>query len=188
MKPSVREVSNRMSSSSQQNADSQGTSSAVPDVEALMARIRDEVRQELERSGTTLPRYMPPPPKLADGTVAPILYSDELNFLNAHWNQWAEPVAYSSHRKFVGRVVIGIKNRLRSFLVETLLKSYFEREREFQMNLVRYLNSTARYVDARNAEIFWQLVSKIDNDVAAINDRTDRLFDEALQVINARSK
>ncbi len=152
----------------------------VVDIDAIMKRIRAEVESEIAESGVKMPKYLPPPEKLADGSLEPILYSEELNYLNAHWNEWAEGDSFSSHRPLVGKLIVKCKRKLRSFLVETLFKDYFQREREFQMNLVRYLNATARYVDARDSEIFWQLVNKMDSDVTAMNDRADRLFQEAM--------
>jgi len=145
-----------------------------------MRRIRTEVEKEIEGSGKKMPKYLPPQEKLSDGSLQPILYSEELNYLNAHWNEWSEAEEFTSHRPIVGKFIVRLKRKLRSFLVESLLKGYFERERAFQMNLVRHLNSTARYVDARDAEIFWQLVGKVDNDITSMNERSDRLFHEAV--------
>lgn len=158
------------------------------DMDAIMKRIRAEVEAEIAESGAKMPKYLPPPEKLADGSLEPILYSAELNYLNAHWNEWAEGDSFSSHRPFIGSLILKCKRKLRSFLVETLLKDYFQKEREFQMNLVRYLNATARYVDARDSEIFWQLVTKMDSDVSAMNDRADRLFQEAMLEKNKQRK
>ena len=45
------------------------------------------------------------------------------------------------------------------------------------------MNSTARYVDARNAEIFWQLVDKVDKDVTGVNERADRLVDDVATMV-----
>jgi hypothetical protein len=171
----------RSTSKSQVNNTASGASELTrPDVVAIMARIRAEVALEIKKSGTAMPKYLPPPAKLADGSLSPVLYAEELKYLNAHWNEWAEPTPVSSHRRLLGRVIVRCKQKLRHYITESLLKSYFDREREFQMNLVRYLNATARYIDARDAEIFWQLVHKVDSDITTVNERTDRLFDESL--------
>ena len=122
---------------------------------------------------------MPPAAKRFAEHVSPVLYSEELNYLNAAWNNWTQREDYTSHRPFLGRLIIRFKRTVFDFLTGSVFRRYFEREREFQMNLVRQLNAMARYIDARDAEIFWQLTEKIDSDVAAMNDRTDQLFDAA---------
>lgn len=151
-----------------------------PDVEAIMAGIRSRVKRGLaEHPPRAVPHYAPPGAKLLDSAVSPVLYSEELNFLNAHWNDWTVSEDITSHRAFIGPVIVRVKRALRNFLLNSLLKGYFERERQFQMQLVRHLNASARYIDARDAELFWQIVKKVDNDIAAINERADLLFDEA---------
>lgn len=152
------------------------------DVDEIMAGIRRAIKIGADKigaeSGGEQPlRYTPPAERLFDGAPSSILYSEELNYLNARWNSWSERENYSSHRRLLGPLVVRLKRRIRDFLWESIFSSYFEREREFQMQLVKFLNSTARYVDARDADLFWQLVKKIDNDVAAVNERMDVLHD-----------
>lgn len=149
------------------------------DVEALMSRIRARVKEDLENNPPELPRYTPPKSKLTQPSDRAVLYAPELNYLNTHWNDWSLPQEIVSHRKLVGRAIVWMKRRLQSFLWNSLFKDYFEREREYQMNLVRYLNAVARYIDERDAELFWQLNTKLDNDIAALCERGDRLFHEA---------
>lgn len=150
-----------------------------PDVEAIMASIRSHVKRGLAERPPGIPKYTPPAAELFSGSVSPVLYSDELNYLNAHWNDWLVGEQITSHRRFLGPLVVKVKEKLRRFVVNSLLPGYFEKEREFQGQLVRHLNASARYIDARDAEIFWQTVRKIDSDITAINERTDRLFEEA---------
>lgn len=162
------------------NRDERPRPSSDPvDVRSLMARIRARVKQDLENRPPKLPRYTPPKAKLTESVSESVLYSDELNYLNSHWNDWSSPQDISSHRKISGKIVVFVKKRIQSFLWNSLFKTYFEREREFQMQLVRYLNAVARYIDARDTEIFWQLNTKLDNDVTALCERGDRLFVEA---------
>ncbi|MCB0322933.1 MAG: hypothetical protein KDD69_05145, partial [Bdellovibrionales bacterium] len=168
------------------NPMSEQKSSETPDVEAIMARIRAQVKAELEQSGARTDRYIPPSPKTFEGKSSPILYSDELNYLNANWSNWLEGAEFTSHRPVIGAIILKCKRALRRLLVDSLFREYFERERRFHMELVKQLNATARYVDSRDAELFWQLVQKVDNDIAGINERTDRLFDDAVAEAAAR--
>jgi hypothetical protein len=163
----------------------EGASAAPIDVEAIMARIRKDVVETLESSETRFPRYMPKDPQNSDGKLQPVQYSDELSYLNAHWNDWAVEQEFVSHRKFFGRIIVSLKSRFRNFLWQSLFKEYFERERTFQANLIRYLNANARYIDSRDSELFWQIIQKLDNDIALLNDRGDRLYDHCISALNS---
>lgn len=74
----------------------------------------------------------------------------------------------------------GIFRRLKRWLANRLLapvlEPYLAKEREFFMNLIRHLNSTARYVDARDKEMFWQLINKVDNEIRGVHERVDLLI------------
>lgn len=145
-----------------------------PDVEAIMARIRERVREELRHGNTAQPTQLF---KLKESNQVPLLYSEELNFLNANWQNWITPTEITSHRFLIGPIIVRAKRFLFNFIWKYILKGYFESERQFHMNLVRHLNASARYIEGRDSEIFWELVKKIDHDIAEINTRFDQLFD-----------
>ncbi|MCB0360957.1 MAG: hypothetical protein KDD44_15015, partial [Bdellovibrionales bacterium] len=152
---------------------------APVDVEAIMRRIRTEVIERAKGRGQrAIPTYRN---SSGDRNAPPssVLYSEELNYLNAHWHDWSAAAEITSHRRFIGPLIVRAKRFFVDWVQKYLLKGYFERERQFQMNLVRLLNDTVRYVDRRDAEIFWQLIKKIDADVASLNERMDRLHDES---------
>lgn len=145
------------------------------DVEALMARIRERVRQT-PLNGSHLPAQSQTP-QFSQGKIQPLICAEELNFLNANWQGWISKTDITSHRPIIGPVIVTVKKLLRNFIWNSLFKEYFERERQFQMKLVRFLNTTARYIDARDAEVFWNTNHKLDLDTRAINERMDILFD-----------
>ena len=110
-----------------------------------------------------------------------ILHSEELRYLNEHYHYAANSVVDDivSHRKgAIGKVVVRLKRKLASLIVDGILKGYFDREKEFQARLVRLLNNQAKYVDERDASNFWELVHKVDVDVTRAVDRAERLQDE----------
>lgn len=148
-----------------------------PDVAALMLKIRETVREELKEHGAQNLKFNPVVQQ-DDVPSVPVLYSEELNYLNAHWHDWYSPQQINSHRKFFGKLVVKIKRFITNTLWNSFLRDYVERERQFQMNLIRFLNSTARYIDARDKELFWQLVQKVDNDSRGSHERTDLLIGE----------
>ena len=156
------------------------TSSETVDVEALMRRIREEVSQALANedsrwNASPLPRAS----ALDRKGFSPIVCAEELSFLNNNWHSLMVQETPSSHRPFFGKIIV----RAKRFIIDTvwhyLFHRYLEREKELMMNLVRYLNSNARHIDSQDYEGFWQLVKKVDSDVAALNERMDQLFDSA---------
>ena len=150
------------------------------DIESVMAGIRQKVREDLKNGRPTVPGFRPSSPAQSGSAASTIVLSPELQYLNAHWCDWLQaeepPV---SHRPVLGKIVLGAKN----FVIQTVWKyifgKYFERERVYQHNIVRFLNETAYYVDRRDSEVFDHLFQKIDADIKALNERMDRLFDLA---------
>ncbi len=147
------------------------------DIPALMAKIRQEIKAELD--GQDLPAQKDSTEKIR-GTIVqdsgPLLYSEELNYLNQHWGSWAQQSEITSHRKFLGPFIVKAKKALVRVVWEYVLKDYFEAERRFQSNLVRHLNANARYTDSRIKDTFWQIIEKVDNDIEGLNRRTDNLL------------
>ena len=160
------------------------SSTGRPNVEALMAGIREKVRASLAEDKNSYPRFTPTSVSQASMDTALIDY-DELNFMNAHWHDWSVAEEITSHRPLIGRFIVKAKRFVIDALLNHVLKGYFERERQFHMQLVRYLNANARYVDNRDYRNFWQLAQKVDNDVAAMNKRVDHLFDTAFSSMQA---
>ena len=168
-------------------APSKLNTSDLPDVESLMANIRAEAKFALSSAGCVVPGA----PKntrsagVSGGAQKSILYSNELNYLNANWHNWNSATEITSHRRFVGYFIVKAKKFFVDLVWNYILKGYFERERQFHMHLVKHLNATARYIDSRNEEIFWQLIEKIDNDISAVVERADHLFQHSVSRVRA---
>ncbi len=163
------------------------------DVEALMLRIREDIAAAVKEEGNSrsskskLPRGIGRASDLPGNGVPgretiPVVHSEELNSMNAEWHNWVQPVSPESHRKFIGPVIVRIKQFIVDAVWHYMLPGYFEREKRFNMNLVRHLNAVARYIDVRDAEVFWQIVKKLDSDNSALTERVDRLFDDACAI------
>lgn len=148
-----------------------------PDVEAIMERIRREVRADSEARTRRVMPFSPVKAQGAEGAASPLLYSEDLNYLNAHWQDWYQEFPVTSHRRILGRFIVFFKKFVVENVWRYMLKEYLHQERDFHHYLVRCLNAMVRYIDSRDAEIFWQLVEKIDSDVKAVNERTDDLFE-----------
>lgn len=158
----------------------------TPDVAALMKNIRDEIKKTNDSFEISIPRYVSQREKelLADG--ASPLQSEELKYLNHHWNDWRQEYGITSHRPgVIGKIIVKVKTKATDFIWNNMLKEYFNRETLFVNNLLRFLNRTSRYIDAKDSESFLRVVDKVDRDVQGINERTDLLVEQLLSEIRS---
>ncbi len=164
-----------------------GENSFVPavDVEAIMQRIRAQVAEDLAQRKVQTPKPATPCAQPNDTSSTKLVETQELKYLNRHWNTWLEDQPFSSHRPLIGKVLVKIKNFIRRYMRDVIFKDYLAAEREYHVQLLRHLNTAAWHIDRRDGEIFWDLVHKIDADVSAINERTDRLFSELADSLTA---
>ena len=154
-----------------------------PDVAALMAEIRERVRADVEGC-----KDKPKPFKAAVADMnagrkaGEMLHSEDLRYLNSNYafGPKLNLDSISSHRPgIIGKVIVRLKRKLLAMIWD-LLKDYFSAEREFQACLVRYLNDFTKYVDARDAGNFWELIRKIDVDITKAIERIERIHDEQM--------
>jgi len=149
------------------------------DINALMEEIREKVKSEISQNGSD--RNVEFKPSIVEVKAGALLHSQDLRAINQQYTYGAQfdESTIKSHRKgFVGRVIVGLKRKLYRKLWDGLLRDYMSKEREFQSSIVRFLNETARYIDARDSSIFWGLNHKVDVDVTKSVERADRLYDE----------
>jgi 2-polyprenyl-3-methyl-5-hydroxy-6-metoxy-1,4-benzoquinol methylase len=154
----------------------------TPDVRSLMSEIREKVKKAV---GDNRDSRLPFIPQKADENSAErkageLLHSEELRFLNQNHHyplSSYRPDLITSHRPGVGKVIVKIKRKILSFFWQGLFKPYFEAEREYQSHLVRLLNDMTKYIDSRDAFIFWDLIKKIDYDVNKALERIEGIAD-----------
>mgnify|MGYP005698251219 CR=1 FL=1 len=144
-------------------------------VQEIMKRIRKEAREELSKEPISL---APKPRKRPAGE--PLFTSESFRYINEHWHDWKCDAKISSHRKFLGIFIVAAKRFYAFSLWKLFFGSYIQREKQFQMHLVRFLNETVSYIDEKDGEHFGRLVDKVDDDVSAVNERTDTLYNEVL--------
>lgn len=157
-----------------------GEAQKKPDIISIMARIREEVAAEIGTARDSLPQFVSH--QVKDETPAgQLLYSEDLRFINQNYTYGSQfnESAITSHRfGIVGKIIVKIKRAIFRRLWDGLLRDYMLKEREFQASVVRYLNQVSKYVDARDASIFWGLNHKVDVDVTKATERADRLNDQ----------
>ena len=164
----------------------QDESADRPDVLSIMAEIRKRVKENVEAHKDSRGEFAPSIAKFDGGVsrkAGELLYSEELRYLNTHY-------AYStqldlskivSHRGgIVGKAIVAFKRKILRIIWDSLLRDYFVAEKEFQANTVRFLNDVSKYLDARDAQNFWELVRKIDYDVTKVLERVERISDEQM--------
>ena len=157
-----------------------------PDIDKLIAKIEKEATDSIKSNGYTMPRYFPVKVSM-DPQQSP-QHSEFLSYLNYHWNDWFRLVSFQSHRKFIGNFIKRIKNFIQG-VVNAIFHEYFQKEISYHENLVRYLNQSSKYIDDRDAQIFWSLNDKVDQEVQAVNTRTDELFDRlACEILELKEK
>jgi SAM-dependent methyltransferase len=163
---------------------SQTTEQVVPvDVPELMHQIRERVAARLQAEPDARRPFKPfvaDDKTLGDRKAGELLYSEDLRFLNVHHATGLvlNPDSVATHRKgIIGKVIVRVKRKVRT-IVWDLLKDHVAAEREFQGHLIRYLNDVSKYVDARDATNFWELIRKIDVDVARCIERIERVQDD----------
>lgn len=153
------------------------------DIRALMQEIRERVKQAVEEGEIAPPNYRPHPGDPDGGATrkaGELVYSEELRYLNLNYghSSFPTPDSITSHRSgIVGKVIVKVKRKLLS-MVWRWLSEHFAAEREYKAHLVRYLNDVAKYVDARDASNFWELIHKVDVDVANALERIERIRDD----------
>lgn len=147
-------------------------------LEQRLSTLRSNLEQEIDFDASFI---SPRPPGPSPDPSSPVIFSDELLYLNQNWNNWSEASPFSSHRPFLGRIIGGLKRRVQRYLFNVLFKDYFDKEREFTMRLVQFCNITAKYIDQRHEQVFWQLVEKLDREINNVNLRNDALFAEIIK-------
>lgn len=157
-------------------------SGEVPDVRALMADIRDRIKKDLAASRDAMPAFVSHAPTDAQSArkAGELLHSEDLQYLNSNYSfARLNLESIASHRPgFLGKLIVRGKRKLMQLIWDSILRDYFTAERDFHAHLVRYLNDVSKYVDARDASNFWELIRKIDVDITRALERIETFADE----------
>ncbi|RMG42355.1 MAG: methyltransferase domain-containing protein [Candidatus Dadabacteria bacterium] len=153
-----------------------------PDVASIMARIRQRVKNQLNENSNKKPSFHSFKADFEKNRKAgELLHSEELRYLNSNYiySPRLQLEAVTTHRRGpLAKLVVKFKRKVLAIVWDYLLKDYFEAEKNYQANLVRYLNDVSKYVDARDAANFWELIRKIDVDITRALERIERINDE----------
>ena len=163
------------------------------DIRVIMADIRDRVREDLAKNKDIQPKFIA---KTAsdenhDRKAGELLYSEELRYLNEHYAH--QPTlnleAITTHRRgLLAKLIVKFKRKVLATVWDHLLKDFFTAERDYQAHLVRFINDSTKYIDARDASNFWELIQKIDYDVTKALERIERIADEQSASLRSSEK
>ncbi len=126
------------------------------DIPTLMAQIRERIKSDIDASLDSRAGLSKAAVKFADErgiSYGDMQLSEELKFLNRSFSYRGKisEGAITSHRRgIVGRLLVKFKRFLTVFTRDAVLRDYLQAEEDFHVNLVRFLNDMARYVDARD--------------------------------------
>ena len=156
--------------------------SVVELMKTIRARVQADAEQHRDQRVSFNP-YKANHDSAPQAKAGDLLYSEELRFLNERWAfatiARGSVDAIASHRGgFLGKLIVKIKRKIAVSIWDSILKPYFDQEKEFNANLVRFLNSASKYIDHRDAANFWELIRKIDVDITNALDRIERIADE----------
>lgn len=158
--------------------------SARPDVISIMAEIRERIKSDvIAHADQKLPfkSFKADIEGQEAKSADEIVNSEELRNLNRMYSYSGRLNldSLTSHRAgFFGKLIVKAKQKFLKVLWESILKDYLTSEREYQTNLVRFLNDVSKYIGARDSSVFWELIRKIDYDVGKSLDRIERINDE----------
>ncbi len=170
----------------------EGSSNSKPSVQEIMAKIRAKVEADVENVGHSKIEFQPAIASYQGKSVkaGELVYSDELRYLNLNYviPKQADISWINSHRGgFLGKIIVKLKRKSLPF-IWGLLQPHFQAQQEFQINLVKHLNHTAKYIDARDGENFWELIRKIDYDINKSLQHIERLADEQMASLRSTEK
>ncbi|MCB0328175.1 MAG: class I SAM-dependent methyltransferase [Bdellovibrionales bacterium] len=161
--------------------------------DALMRDIRQRTRTDIEKhkdKRKSFSAFQADAKKGTEHRAGDLLQSSELLFLNRFCAQsdYLHNDHLTSHRPgIIGKIISKFKRKLHSYLF-FYLDRYIGSQRDFQINLVRHLNDSAKYIDGRDMSNFWELIRKIDYDVQKALDRIERINDEQTGTLRTQEK
>jgi len=166
----------------------------TPDVPSIMAGIRARIRAAAASGAEGSPDFVPGSAD-AEGRFSrkpsEIIHSEELRYLNQNYAYSSRLNAerITSHRPGVlGRMIVKFKRKLVHVIWDSLLRDYFNAEREYQSHLVRFLNDVSSQIGARGSSMFWELVRKIDVDVGKTLERIERGNDQQMAELRSTER
>jgi len=152
----------------------------------IMQQIRDRIKESAAKLEDVLPvRKHAALENSNTSKGGELIQSEDLRYLNTEYSYpfRADPnLSVVTHRSGpLGKIIVRIKKILIALIWQPIRDQLLSQMKQYQEHQVRYLNQTARYIDERDAAIFWELVKKIDVD----SERMDILMRECRATLHS---
>jgi 2-polyprenyl-3-methyl-5-hydroxy-6-metoxy-1,4-benzoquinol methylase len=141
-----------------------------------MADIRQRIKADMERYRDERITISPLAGKFVDAKgikFGDLQHAENLRYLNTRYafeKAFSPDGVVTHHRGFFGWCIIQFKRKCIALLRKSALSGYLSAEREYIEHLVRHLNDTGRYIDARDERISRDLellMQRIDDEKTA---------------------
>lgn len=143
------------------------------DIAKLMVEIRERIKADMEKHRDERITVSPLAGKFVDAKgikYGDLQLAENLRYLNTKYafETALTPDSVVTHRRgLVGKLIVKCKRKIIGFIRSSVLARYLESERGFVEHLVRHLNDTGRYIDARDERVVRDLelmVRRVDDE------------------------
>lgn len=143
-----------------------------------MSPVTEQTKSKSRDNVVPFSPYQADENQQASRRAGELLHSAELRYLNEHYASGTVPAqAATASTGLLGRLLAPVKRKLAA-VIWGVLEPHLSAEREYNARTVQFLNDVAKYVDARDASNFWELIRKIDYDVQKSLERIERIHDQ----------
>ena len=145
------------------------------DIPTLMTEIRERIKVDVEKNRDARQGISPLAASFVDERgikQGDLQLAENLRYLNLQYafETRLSPDVVVTHRSgLIGKLIVKFKRKLIAFLREGVFAEYLNSERMFVEHLVRHINETGRYIDARDERIsrdLEQLIQRVDDEKA----------------------
>jgi 2-polyprenyl-3-methyl-5-hydroxy-6-metoxy-1,4-benzoquinol methylase len=149
------------------------SSTSKADIVQLMVEIRERIKADMESHRDERITISPLAGKFVDSRgikYGDLQHAENLRYLNTQYafETQLTPDSVVTHRRgLLGRLVVAFKRKCIGFIRNSILAPYLASERGFVEHLVRHLNDTGRYIDARDERVVRDLellMQRIDDE------------------------
>jgi 2-polyprenyl-3-methyl-5-hydroxy-6-metoxy-1,4-benzoquinol methylase len=157
------------------------------DIVALMTDIRKRILSDMERHRDERAAISPLAGKFVDSRgikYGDLQHAENLRYLNTHYpfETKLSGLEIVTHRRgLIGKLVVLFKRKVTGFLRNSVFAQYLAAERGFVEHLVRHLNDTGRYIDARDERISKELEIMMQR---ADDEKTQTIFALQRQLVD----
>lgn len=157
------------------------------DIAVLMAEIRQRIMADMERHRDERIAVSRLAGRFVDARgikYGDLQHAENLRFINTQYDfetKLSGSEIVTHRRGPMGKLVVLLKRKITGFLRNSIFANYLTAERSFVEHLVRHLNDTGRYIDARDERVSQDLQTMMQR---VDDEKTTALFALQRQMVN----